>query len=136
LVRQKGLASDVHFLGKQDRVYDKLSQADLFLLPSDLESFGLAALEAMACEVPVIASRVGGLPEVVKHGADGYLVQPRDVATAGQHAIEILSRSDRGREMGKKARENATWEFCASKIIPLYEGYYSRVLAGEVAAKA
>jgi len=135
LVRQKGLASDVHFLGKQDRVYDKLSQADLFLLPSDLESFGLAALEAMACEVPVIASRVGGLPEVVKHGADGYLVQPRDVSTAGQHAIEILSRSDRGREMGKKARENATWEFCASKIIPLYESYYSRVLAGEAAAK-
>ncbi|MCL4522519.1 MAG: N-acetyl-alpha-D-glucosaminyl L-malate synthase BshA [Acidobacteria bacterium] len=129
LVRQKGLACDVHFLGKQDRVYDKLSQADLFLLPSDLESFGLAALEAMACEVPVIATRVGGLPEVVKHGADGYLVQPRDVVTAGRHAIEILSRSDRGREMGKKARENATWEFCASKIIPLYEGYYSRVLA-------
>jgi hypothetical protein len=58
------------------------------------------------------------------------------VATAGQHAIEILSRSDRGREMGKKARENATWEFCASKIIPLYESYYSRVLAGEAAAKA
>jgi N-acetyl-alpha-D-glucosaminyl L-malate synthase BshA len=136
LVRQKGLTSDVHFLGKQDRVYDKLSQADLFLLPSDLESFGLAALEAMACEVPVIASRVGGLPEVVKHGADGYLVEPRDVATAGKHAIEILSRSDRGREMGKKARENATWEFCASKIIPLYESYYSRVLAGEAAAKA
>lgn len=136
LVRQKGLAHDVHFLGKQDRVYDKLSQADLFLLPSDLESFGLAALEAMACEVPVIASRVGGLPEVVKHGADGYLVEPRDVATAGKHAIEILSRSDRGREMGKKARENATWEFCASKIIPLYESYYSRVLAGEATAGA
>ncbi|MBI1749251.1 MAG: N-acetyl-alpha-D-glucosaminyl L-malate synthase BshA [Acidobacteria bacterium] len=134
LVRQKGLARDVHFLGKQDRVYDKLSQADLFLLPSDLESFGLAALEAMACEVPVIASRVGGLPEVVKHGADGYLVVPRDVAAAGKHAIDILSRADRGREMGQKARENASWEFCASKIIPRYESYYNKVLAREAAA--
>jgi N-acetyl-alpha-D-glucosaminyl L-malate synthase BshA len=136
LARQKGIACDVHFLGKQDRVHDKLSQADLFLLPSDLESFGLAALEAMACEVPVIASRVGGLPEVVKHGADGYLVQPRDVAAAGKHAIEILSRADRGREMGKKAREDAAWDFCASKIIPRYEAYYTRVLAGDAAAKA
>ncbi len=136
LVRQKGLACDVHFLGKQDRVHDKLSQADLFLLPSDLESFGLAALEAMACEVPVIASRIGGLPEVVKHGADGYLVPPRDVAAAGGHAIEILSRADRGREMGKKAREDAAWDFCASKIIPLYEAYYTKVLAGEAAAGA
>ncbi len=131
LARKKGLACDVRFLGKQDRVHDKLSQADLFLLPSDLESFGLAALEAMACEVPVIASRVGGLPEVVKHGADGYLVEPRDVAAAGKYAIEILSRADRGREMGKKAREDAAWEFCASKIIPLYEAYYKKVLAGE-----
>src|SRR5579863_6108869 len=67
LVRKKKLARDVHFLGKQDRVYQLLSQADLFLLPSDMESFGLAALEAMACEVPVIATNVGGIPEVVEH---------------------------------------------------------------------
>jgi glycosyltransferase involved in cell wall biosynthesis len=85
----------------------------------------------MACEVPVIASRVGGLPEVVKHGADGYLVPPRDVAAAGKYALDILSRADRGREMGKKAREDASWQFCASKIIPMYEAYYQRVLAGE-----
>jgi N-acetyl-alpha-D-glucosaminyl L-malate synthase BshA len=128
LTRKKGLTRDVWFLGKQDRVYDKLGQADLFLLPSDLESFGLAALEAMACEVPVIATNVGGLPEVVKHGVDGYLVAPRDVQAAARFAIEILSREDRGRAIGRKARENASWEFCTSKIIPLYEGYYQRVL--------
>ena len=79
LIRQKGLTKDVFLLGKQDRVYEKLGLADLFLLPSDLESFGLAALEAMACEVPVIATNVGGVPEVVEHGVDGYLVEPRDV---------------------------------------------------------
>ena len=82
IVRKKRLAKDVFFLGKQDHVQEKLGLADLFLLPSDSESFGLAALEAMACEVPVIATDVGGLPEVVTHGVDGYLFEPRDVATA------------------------------------------------------
>ena len=81
--------------------------ADLFLLPSDSESFGLAALEAMACEVPVIATRVGGLPEVVDDGVDGYLVEPRDVGAAARFALEILSRADRGREMGQLARAHA-----------------------------
>ena len=128
MARNKRIRERVHFLGKQERPHELLATADLMLLPSDLESFGLAALEAMACEVPVIASRVGGLMEVVKHGVDGYLVEPRDVAAAGQHAIEILSRADRGREMGKKARESAAWDFCASKIIPRYESYYQRVL--------
>ena len=136
LVRQKRLTHDVHFLGKQDRVHDKLGLADLFLLPSDLESFGLAALEAMACEVPVIATDVGGMPEVITHGADGYLVAPRDVAAAAKHAIEILSRADRGREMGKKARESAFRKYCASKIIPHYEAYYHHVLETASAASA
>ncbi len=128
LVRQKCLARDVHFSGKQDRVAEKVGLADLFLLPSESESFGLAALEAMACEIPVIATRVGGLPEVVTHGEDGYLVEPRDVATAAKHAIEILSRADRGREMGHRARQNASARYCTTKIIPLYEAYYRRVL--------
>ncbi len=136
LARKKCLTRDIHFLGKQDRVYDKLGQADLFLLPSDLESFGLAALEAMACEVPVIATDVGGLPEVVKHGVNGYLVPPRDVALAAQYALKILSSEDRGRSMGKKARETAAWDFCSSKIIPHYEEYYARVLEKSAAAKA
>ncbi len=128
LVRKKQLGCDVFFLGKQDQVYEKLSLADLFLLPSDLESFGLAALEAMACEVPVIASNSGGLPEVVDHGVDGYLVPPRDVAAAARYAIDILSRADRGREMGKLARINAKRKFCANDVIPMYEDYYQKVL--------
>jgi len=128
LVRKKKLGRDVFFLGKQDRVYEKLGLADLFLLPSDLESFGLAALEAMACEVPVIASNTGGVPEVVDHGVDGYLVEPRDVATAARYAIEILSRADRGREMGQLARINAKRKFCANDVIPVYEDYYRKVL--------
>jgi N-acetyl-alpha-D-glucosaminyl L-malate synthase BshA len=129
LVRKLGLQKDVFFVGKQDRVYEALSAADLFLLPSQLESFGLAALEAMACEVPVIATNVGGLPEVVEHGVDGYLVQPGDVKEAARHAIEILSRADRGREMGKIARAHAKKKFCAGDVIPAYENYYQRILA-------
>ena len=136
LVRKKKLQKDVTFLGKQDQVYTKLAGADLFLLPSQLESFGLAALEAMACEVPVIGTNVGGVPEVVEHGVDGYLVEPGDVAGAARFAIDILSRSDRGREMGKRARIDAKKRFCANDIIPQYERYYQRVLAETRAARA
>ena len=128
IVRKKRLSRDVLFLGKQDRVHEKLGLADLFLLPSDLESFGLAALEAMACEVPVLATNVGGLPEVVTHGVDGYLFEPRDVAAGAKYALEILTRPDRGRGMGEMARANARRKYCANDIIPLYEAYYERVL--------
>jgi N-acetyl-alpha-D-glucosaminyl L-malate synthase BshA len=128
LVRRKKLVQDVHFLGKQDFVYRHLSQADLFLLPSDIESFGLAALEAMACEVPVVASNVGGIPEVVEHGVDGYLHEPRDVAAAAGYALDILSRSDHGRAMGQIARINAKKKYCANDVIPLYEAYYRQVI--------
>jgi L-malate glycosyltransferase len=133
IVRKKKLVRDVHFLGKQDRVYRLLSQADLFLLPSDMESFGLAALEAMACEVPVVASNVGGVPEVIEHGVDGYLHEPRDVKAAARYALEILSRQDRGRSMGQTARINARKKYCANDVIPLYEEYYRQVI-GTVAA--
>src|SRR6266704_965525 len=120
---------DVFFLGKQDAVYEKLAAADLFLLPSQLESFGLAALEAMACEVPVIGTNAGGMPEVVEHGVDGYLVEPGDVQAAARYAIQILSRPDRGREMGKAARVDAKKKFCANDVIPAYEAYYKRILS-------
>lgn len=136
LVRKKKLQKDVHFLGKQDQVYRFLSEADLFLLPSQLESFGLAALEAMACEVPVIATNVGGVPEVIEHGVDGFLVEPEDVATAARYAIDLLARADRGREMGKLARVNAKKKFCANDVIPAYEHYYQRVLSESRAASA
>jgi len=137
LARQRNVENDVLFLGKQDQIYEKLGLADLFLLPSTLESFGLAALEAMACEVPVIATKVGGLPEVVEHGVDGYLVEPGDVAGAAKYALEILSRADRGRAMGQLARINARKKYCANDIIPMYEAYYEKVLAkGTAAARA
>jgi N-acetyl-alpha-D-glucosaminyl L-malate synthase BshA len=127
LASRKGLQKDVHFLGKQDFIHEKLGSADLFLLPSQLESFGLAALEAMACEVPVIATNAGGVPEVIENGVDGYLVEPGDVAGAAGYAIEILSRADRGREMGQRARANAERKFSATRIIPYYESLYQRV---------
>jgi N-acetyl-alpha-D-glucosaminyl L-malate synthase BshA len=136
LVRKKKLQRDVHFLGKQDQVYRLLSDADLFLLPSQLESFGLAALEAMACEVPVIATNVGGIPEVIEHNVDGYLVEPQDVSSAARYAIELLARADRGREMGQLARLSAKKKFCANDVIPRYERYYQRVLAETKAATA
>jgi L-malate glycosyltransferase len=136
LVRKYRLQKDVFFLGKQNAVYEKLAVADLFLLPSQLESFGLAALEAMACEVPVIATKAGGVPEVVEHGADGFLVEPGDVQTAARYAIEILSRADRGREMGQTARVHAKKKFCSNDVIPQYERYYERVLESASAARA
>ena len=128
IVRKKRLTKDVMFLGKQDRVQEKLGVADLFLLPSDEESFGLAALEAMACEVPVVATNVGGLPEVVTHGVDGYLFEPRDVHTAAKYVLEILTRPDRGRMMGEMARTNARRRYCSNDIIPMYEAYYQKIL--------
>jgi len=128
LAVKRGVAKDVLFLGKQDRIYDALPMADVFLLPSALESFGLAALEAMACEVPVIATNVGGVPEVVTHGVDGFLVPVGDVAAAARHAIELLSSPTRVREMGQKARVNARSRYCSNDIIPRYEAYYRRVL--------
>jgi N-acetyl-alpha-D-glucosaminyl L-malate synthase BshA len=138
IVRKKRLSKDVFFLGKQDLVQEKLGLADLFLLPSDQESFGLAALEAMACEVPVIASNVGGLPEVVTSGVDGYLIPARDVEAGAKFAIEILTRADRGRSMGQQARINARRKYCSNDVIPQYEAYYQKVLkaAGTAASVA
>lgn len=136
LVRQKRISRDVFFLGKQSNIQEFLGLADLFLLPSDLESFGLAALEAMACEVPVIATNVGGVPEVVTHGVDGYLVPPRDVAAAAKYAIDILTSPDRGRAMGQAARINARKNFCSNDVIPLYEAYYRRVLEAPASGRA
>jgi L-malate glycosyltransferase len=136
LVRKKKLAKDVFFLGKQDRVHEILGLGDLFLLPSQLESFGLAALEAMACEVPVIATNVGGVPEVIKDGVDGYLVAPGDVAAAAKYALQILQRADRGREMGQQARIDAKKKFCSNDVIPLYEAYYEKILGSSSSSAA
>jgi N-acetyl-alpha-D-glucosaminyl L-malate synthase BshA len=128
LVNKKKLREKVEFLGKVDRVNEKLSVADLMLMPSELESFGLAALEAMACEVPAVATAVGGVPEVIEHGRSGFLAQVGDVETMARYAIDILSDEKRLREMGQVARWEAQSRFCTSKIIPEYEKFYERVL--------
>jgi N-acetyl-alpha-D-glucosaminyl L-malate synthase BshA len=128
LAVQKGIHDDVLFLGKQDQIHEKLGVADILLLPSELESFGLAALEGMACEVVPIATRVGGVPEVIEHGKSGFLADVGDVDTMAGYAIELLSDENRMREMAKACRAVAQSRFCASKIIPQYEDFYRRVL--------
>src|SRR5262252_4251254 len=129
LAVQKGIHEHVLFLGKQDRVQEKLAISDVMLLPSELESFGLAALEAMACEVVPVATRAGGVPEVVEHGVSGFLADVGDVETMARYATELLGDEARLRDMGKRARQGAQARFCTSRIIPLYEDFYRRVLA-------
>ena len=128
LAMEKGIHDKVLFLGKQDMVHEKLAMADVMLLPSELESFGLAALEAMACEVVPIATDVGGLPEVVEHGRNGFLARVGDVETMARYAIEILSDETKLREMANRARIAAQSRYCTSKIIPQYEDFYRKVL--------
>lgn len=126
--RECRVEQKVHFLGKQDNIEDWIGIADILLLPSETESFGLVALEAMACEVPVVASRVGGLPEVVTDGVDGYLVEPRNTAKMAECALAILAQTSVRKEMGRRAREKAQAHFCAGTVIAEYEEYYRRVL--------
>jgi N-acetyl-alpha-D-glucosaminyl L-malate synthase BshA len=128
MVRDKNLVRDVIFFGKQDRVQNLLNCADVLLLPSDLESFGLAALEGMACGVPAVCSKVGGLPEVIRDGVEGYLVPPRDVKAMVARALEILTDAERRERMGRAARQRALSEFCSTNIIPLYEKLYKDLL--------
>lgn len=128
LAVQKGIHEDVLFLGKQDQVQDKLGISDILLMPSELESFGLAALEGMACEVVPIATRGGGVPEVIEHGVSGFLADVGDVNTMARYAIELLNDESKLRTMGKAARAVATERFCSSNIVPQYENFYRRVL--------
>jgi N-acetyl-alpha-D-glucosaminyl L-malate synthase BshA len=126
-VERLGLRREVFFLGKLESVVDLLQGADLFLLPSASESFGLAALEAMACGVPVVASRVGGIPEVVVDGESGILVAPDRVDEMGEAAVELLSDRSRWQEMSERAVSRAQL-FSADRIVPLYESLYRRLV--------
>lgn len=132
LAKEKGVHDRVHFLGKQDRVQDLLPLADLMLMPSELESFGLAALEAMACKVPSIATRVGGVPELIEDGVTGRLFPPGDVDAMADAATELLSDPARLDRMRDACRAEAQERYCASKIIPLYEKYYEEILARDL----
>jgi N-acetyl-alpha-D-glucosaminyl L-malate synthase BshA len=127
--RALNVSGDVHFLGVQEQVVPLLSAADGFVLPSTQESFGLAALEAMACEVPVIASRVGGLPEVVADGATGFLHEPDDLDGMAASAVRLIRDDALRRQMGFRARQAAVGQFCDSRIVPLYERCYEEILA-------
>jgi L-malate glycosyltransferase len=116
------------FVGKQPRIVDYLSASDVLLLPSDQESFGLAALEAMACEVPVIASRVGGLPEVVTDGETGFLSKVGDVDKMAADAARLLSDEGFRREMGQRARDSAISRYRTDLVIPQYIQFYEQVI--------
>jgi N-acetyl-alpha-D-glucosaminyl L-malate synthase BshA len=130
LAQERGIAEDVLALGGQEDVRQFLSIADLFLLPSATESFGLAALEAMACDVPVVASRVGGLPEVIEHGVTGFLHPPDDIEGMAASGLAILSDPELHARVAATARRAVHDRFCAEKIVPLYERFYEEVLAG------
>jgi N-acetyl-alpha-D-glucosaminyl L-malate synthase BshA len=128
LANTHGIAKDVLFVGKQNEMNRLLSVSDILLLPSELESFGLVALEAMACEVPVIATQVGGIPEVVSHGVDGFLYRVGDVSSMAEGCLAILNDPQLSSNMGKAAREHARNDFCASKIVVQYEDLYHHTI--------
>ena len=128
LAHDLGIQCRVHFLGKQDRVNELLPLADLMLMPSQLESFGLAALEAMACKVPAISTRVGGVPELIDHGETGLLYAVGDIDGMAQGAIELLKNRDRLEEMRETARRTAQQRYCATLVLPQYVKYYESIL--------
>jgi N-acetyl-alpha-D-glucosaminyl L-malate synthase BshA len=128
LCRKIGLCHEVRFLGKQDAVEELLSISDLFIMPSASESFGLAALEAMACEVPVISSNIGGIPEVNIHGETGFLSNVGDVEDMAKNAIKILKDPDLLKQFRKNALAQAK-RFDITAILPQYEDYYEQVIA-------
>jgi len=128
LVSDLNLNDTVQFLGEQDQLEPLLSCADLFLLPSEQESFGLSALEAMNCGVPVIATDIGGLPELVVHDETGYLFPIGETERMAEAAVALLRDHERHKRFGRNARDRAVQVFNAKKIIPKYEAFYSEVL--------
>ena len=127
LARELGVEDRVEFLGKQLQVAPLLALADVFLLPSEQEGFGLAALEAMACGVPTVASDVGGIPELITPGEDGMLCPVGDTDAMTDACAALLGDADRYETVASAARQTALTRFCASKIIPRYEEYYREV---------
>jgi len=128
LAHDLGLQGRVHFLGKQDRVNELLPLADLMILPSSMESFGLAALEAMACKVPAIATRVGGVPELVEDGVNGLLFPVGKVDEMAAGVIGLLKNRNRLDAMRDAARKDAQKRFCASLVLPRYVKFYEQIL--------
>jgi N-acetyl-alpha-D-glucosaminyl L-malate synthase BshA len=128
-VSEDGYADVVEFVGEQPDLVPWLSAADLFLLPSSQESFGMAALEAMACEVAVVASRVGGLPEVIQDGVTGFLCAPDDLAGMAERAVALANDAALRKDIGAAAAQHVRTNFCEGTVVPRYEALYRDVLA-------
>lgn len=128
LVRELGLWDHVKFLGKQSALPEILSIADIFLLPSQSESFGLSALEAMSCEVPVIATNIGGVPEVVGHGECGYIAELGDVQRMARYCVELFTTPKKLAAFRANARKRAVQHYDIDLIVPMYEEVYLRSL--------
>ena len=124
-----GVFDKCSFVGKRPNIVDYLSAADVLLLPSEQESFGLAALEAMACEVPVIASRVGGIPEVVTDGETGFLSAVGDIDKMAEDAGRLVADEKLRKEIGARARASAISRYRTDIVIPQYIEFYERVLS-------
>ena len=127
MVKGSSIEKDVLFLGKQENVSELYSISDLMLLLSDKESFGLVLLEAMACQVPGIGTNVGGIPEVITHGENGYLVEIGDVEKVAEYAISILKDPQILQEFRKSAFDIVNKQFKSSEIVDQYEAMYERV---------
>ncbi|SFJ59194.1 N-acetyl-alpha-D-glucosaminyl L-malate synthase BshA [Thermoflavimicrobium dichotomicum] len=128
LAEKLNLTSKIIFLGKQDEVAQLISLADLLLLPSEKESFGLVALEAMACGVPTVGSNAGGIPEVVEHGKTGFLADVGDVEAMANYAIELLQNESLYHDFSQKGLERVEEKFCGQKIAAEYEELYQQVM--------
>ncbi len=128
LACELGLAGHVEFLGKRDHIERLIPEADVLLLPSEMEAFGLAALEAMACAVPPVATQTGGVAELITHGVDGYVEPVGDIAAQSARAIELLTDDGLYARISAAARRTAETRYCTSKIIPIYERMYARVI--------
>jgi len=132
LAHKLGVADHVRFLGNVDKPWELLPQADAFMLPSEHESFGLAALEAMSCGVPVIAAKTGGLPEVVVHGETGFLCDVGDIDAYADALATLFKDDETQNEFGARARTRAITEFSKERILPVWEEFYREVLAAPV----
>ena len=131
LAHDLGIHSKIHFMGKQERGNELLPLADILLMPSELESFGLAALEAMACKVPSVATRVGGVPELIDDGETGLLYPVGDIDGMALGALSLLKDRDRLAAMRDAGRKTAQKRFCSSLVVPQYVRYYEAVLSGQ-----
>jgi L-malate glycosyltransferase len=129
LAHELKINGKIHFLGKQERVNELLPLADLMIMPSQLESFGLAALESMACRVPAVSTRVGGVPELIEDGVNGLLYPVGNVEDMADGIIRLLKDRRRLEVMRDAARRTARTRFCSTLVLPLYVAYYEKILS-------